>query len=793
MNSVLNGITKYTLALYFLLLPVFFLPITNDLFELNKSLIIVLFGITWLILLAVKNFRSKSLDLTTSYLFVPTLILVVAYLISSVFSISTSYTLWGFYGFLANSLPMIIMLLFLPVLMSSLVESKDQLKHVWVFLTAGLFITVLFSLIGYFQVIPATGALVFLSTVAVSTAGGFIILKYVLMLLGLVSGVGFVTSGKNSIVQVFYTVALLVTLVLAVLVMPTHIIVMVLALCAAPFAVFRNQLDKQKIVTLVAAGLVVVAVAVFNFVPSLRESAGLNKEVPAQVSLSFSDSWAVANSVIGQKVAFGSGPSTFIWDYTTYKPQRINNTDLWDTVFVKPSSLYLLVLAEAGIVGFTALMYYIFRLVAGGIKSIRETGFDKNSKVTGTFMVIVLFLAFFFATPGNAFTLGMFFGFVGLMLAYQKVYDLSDVTDVSINLSGVSNSRKTSSLAGGGDKKTFNYLHIVFAALVAIIVVFYGYFFGKIYTADVVFASVYNRPETLLDLRQNYIRAARINPRNDYYQRSVINVDTSIAQVYLNPEDPDALTDEEKLQSIQTVQQLLSEASRVANYITSGTDLGINVRNWEARGLLFQRGIGLVTDADVNSLQSYSAAASLNPNNPRIFASAGSVYFASGNYAQAAQNFERAVLLKPDYAAARYNLARAYEELGQNANALAVARTVVVLVPEGSADRTAAEEYVATLEVKVATDQESAAAQQQLTLEEGTEPSASQPALTNPAQPPQGAAQQGRQTPAEPNQNVQEEVEEGSEEQGADSGLPDLPNQQENTQEDSGFIESSDN
>jgi uncharacterized protein YacL len=142
MNSVLNGITKYTLALYFLLLPVFFLPITNDLFELNKSLIIVLFGITWLILLAVKNFRSKSLDLTTSYLFVPTLILVVAYLISSVFSISTSYTLWGFYGFLANSLPMIIMLLFLPVLMSSLVESKDQLKHVWVFLTAGLFITV---------------------------------------------------------------------------------------------------------------------------------------------------------------------------------------------------------------------------------------------------------------------------------------------------------------------------------------------------------------------------------------------------------------------------------------------------------------------------------------------------------------------------------------------------------------------------------------------------------------------------------------------------------------------------
>lgn len=785
MTTVLNSITKYSLALYFLLLPLYFLPITFDILEMNKTIFIMVFALFWLVILALLNFTKKSLNLTSSYLFVPTVALLLVYLASSVFSISTSYTLWGFYGFLSNSLPAIVLLLLLPILISSIVDNKSQLKLVLPALVTGLFAVVLFSFVSYFQLLPQSGLMLFLSNISINTAGGYVVLKYVVVLAALMSAVGFVSAGKNLIMQVYYTVVMVFTLVLAILALPLSYIVLSLFAVLVPFAIYKDKVGKDQYITLGSALLIVVAVLLFNFIPSLKSSAGLNKPVPNEVSLSFQDSWFVSNRVVGQQPLFGSGPSTFVYNYTVNKPANLNNTELWDTLFVKPSSFYLLVLAEAGILGFAAFIFYLVKLVLNAIRTVRTSFKTLDPVLVGLYMSIVLFVLFFFTTPGNAFVLGMFFGLVGLILSYQKVLGLLDVGEVSINLSGVFTGRHTSTLLAADKKqKSVPYLHFVFAFLVLLVVAFYTYFIGKVFVSDIVFAGYFNSPESLLDLRANYQRAASINPRNDFYQRSIIDVNQRIATVLLNPENPEELSEDEVNQTLQDVQTLLDESARRATFITSSTDLGLNVKNWESRGLLFQSRIGLVNDAEVNALQSYNVAASLNPNNPRIIASIGSVYYVSKNYQAAAQAFERAVLLKPDYAAARYNLARTYEQLGQYSNALAVARTVVALLPADSPDVEAVNEYIKTLEPKAKEEQDQAAAEQEkLNLTEGQQPT-TQPGLTQPGEPLEPASRTGQQTPRQvaptptPSPTVDEE-----------STSPTAPGQELNTEPGSGFIE----
>jgi tetratricopeptide (TPR) repeat protein len=49
------------------------------------------------------------------------------------------------------------------------------------------------------------------------------------------------------------------------------------------------------------------------------------------------------------------------------------------------------------------------------------------------------------------------------------------------------------------------------------------------------------------------------------------------------------------------------------------------------------------------------------PNNPRVLNNLGTVYSKLGDKANALAFFEKAVILRPNYAKARYNLAEAYE------------------------------------------------------------------------------------------------------------------------------------
>ena len=92
------------------------------------------------------------------------------------------------------------------------------------------------------------------------------------------------------------------------------------------------------------------------------------------------------------------------------------------------------------------------------------------------------------------------------------------------------------------------------------------------------------------------------------------------------------------------------------------------------------KGKGQHEKAKTEMLQSLA----IRPNNPEVLNNLGTVYTELGDKANALASFEKTVILRPNYAIARYNLAEAYEPTNPK-RALSEYETYLALV-EGNPD-----------------------------------------------------------------------------------------------------------
>ena len=419
-------------------------------------------------------------------------------------------------------------------------------------------------------------------------------------------------------------------------------------------------------------------------------------------------------------------------------------------------------------------------------------------------VTVLLFLVFFMFSSGNVFVLGSFFIFLGLLQGLEKLNNTEKARNKGFTfiLGDSSSPTEVSSLTFGG--YTLLNPSKLCVLVTGITFVLTSIFVYRVFVADLVFRSFFNTPKDLLTLRNSYINASKINPKNDFYQRSIIEVDKEIIKALAS--DINDLSQDEKDKRLISIKSLLQEASLRSRYITSDTDLGVNSMNWESRGLLFQSLIGVVDQADMTSLQSYLMTANnLDPLNPRILATIGTVYFNTKNYQQAANFFQRAIFLKNDYAAARYNLAKTLEKLERYSEAYGLALTVLDILPSESKDYEIAKNYTDLLRDLI--PKENNIESNKISLDNSSE-GESQSALTEPNEPLEQSAVRQNSTlplstgleeyelPQEPDDLILGDGDEipnpsisPSPSSSPTPGGNTLPNQENSKDGDSGFIE----
>ncbi len=177
----------------------------------------------------------------------------------------------------------------------------------------------------------------------------------------------------------------------------------------------------------------------------------------------------------------------------------------------------------------------------------------------------------------------------------------------------------------------------------------------------------------------NYMIAAeKINPYVDRYHASLAQLDMALANSLATTKKD--LTDADRSTITQLVQQSITEgkATVTLNPGRSG--------NWEILAQIYRSIMAFVQGSDQFAIQTYSQAVALDPINPNLRISLGGVYYALGDYDNAINSFQLAVMAKSDLANAHYNLAAAYGAKKSYDKAVTEMNIVISLLPQGSDD-----------------------------------------------------------------------------------------------------------
>lgn len=412
-----------------------------------------------------------------------------------------------------------------------------------------------------------------------------------------------------------------------------------------------NELKQKEflipLIILIAAGLVCAGVTLYQNRPILLD----------QLS-----GWKIATGVIGsspKNALLGVGPGNVVDAFAIFKPADFNNSDFWNLRFSTSSNFYLTILTTFGIIGLAILAIYLVKLgkIAKSRLSLESTG-NYEKGLLGS-IILILVLGLFLPTP--LLSLFLFFVLSGTLMALYR-------------LKGVSLYSKTE------DDNKAKYISLAVTVLSLVLLIGGAYFLGRFALADYYFAkslqaAAKNNGKDTYELQ---IKALELNPYNSNYRISYSQTNLALANSLAGQPN---LTDEQKQTVVTLVQQAIREA-RIAAALAPQ-----RAGAYENLSLVYRNLINFAQGADQWAVQSQNAAVQMDPTNPRLRLDLGGIFFAAKDYQTAAQVFNQAASLKPDYANAHYNLAQALKGLGQNDLALQELQTTSTLVCVATANK----------------------------------------------------------------------------------------------------------
>ncbi|OGC38659.1 hypothetical protein A2V54_02690 [candidate division WWE3 bacterium RBG_19FT_COMBO_53_11] len=613
------------------LLPLFFLPITVEFYEFNKlillSLAVTLGALAW----GIKAALTGDLGIRRSPFDLPVTAFWLASLVSTVFSDNYLTSIIGQYARWHPSLFSVTILTALYFLVSWHIDGKTLRKALVALFTSAT----LGALLIWPQYFGANWLGQDWSNRPTFTPLGSPTILAVF--LGAVSGMigkEIFTSQNRWVKIALATDLAFFAATLALLgSVPGWVAFaasVLLAILTSPIETLRNH--KIHLAASFGAALV-FAIAVL-VPPLFGKTTFLNQDFPKEITLDLGTSWSVSATSFRQKPFWGSGPSTFLLDFTRYKPLRFNQTQLWTIRFDKPFNEYLLSFAEEGIIGILAWLILITVVVR---ETVRRKGWETLS------LAGAVLIGFFF-TNATILTAGL------LMFAAGTI---SPRTEPGAGTNMV--------------KKGWKYaLPLLVILIVGVLELVWVY---RAYTAEYL----QRRSRTGNSLAQVYsdqVKSTSKLPWQSSYRLSLSQTSFLTANELAKKENP---TEEDQQQIKQLIAQAISEA-RVA------TDLNpLNAGSWENLAQIYRSLIGVAQDAEQWAADSYQKAVGLDLFNPLLRVGFGGLYYQLAEYDLAEEQFRAAINLKPDFANAHYNLGRTYRELGNKVLAIQELETALKL------------------------------------------------------------------------------------------------------------------
>ncbi|MCK4554375.1 hypothetical protein KAU19_05455, partial [Candidatus Parcubacteria bacterium] len=358
--KTLDFIIISVIFLIFLLCPLFFTGLAAQGMGFEKIMLFYFLVLLGIVCWVTKGIIAGELKLKRTPLDWPIMGMLAIFAISTILSVNHKDSLIGSYGNCAKSLvAALIFTLFYYLVVNNIDVKKIKLLF-WSLISSSVLIIIysFFQLTGVF-VLPLafTKTAVFNPLGSLSALSMFAIMVLPLLVIGAAQIREIHPGLKNRITPFFIKILLIIAIAgcLAIMTMlkgftfwPVAIVGLVIVLMFLLSKIINVSRGNLAIPLIVFASLIILLVlGNFNFV---------NLNLPAEVSLSRSASWDIAKASLAKDPFFGSGPSTFYYNFSKYKSLDFNNSPLWNVRFDNSSGILFEFMANAGALGALAVM-----------------------------------------------------------------------------------------------------------------------------------------------------------------------------------------------------------------------------------------------------------------------------------------------------------------------------------------------------------------------------------------------------------------------------------------------------
>jgi len=656
LSAIFHQISKVSLYFAFFLIPLFFLPFAQDVLDYPKQILLVFLVFLSLITWLLGQFTQRKLIVKENRVLYSILLLILFFFsLSTIFSLWPTASLWGWsFSIADNFLTFFSLLLLVFLFVNTLQTEMEIFFPIFLLLISGVIagLFLLFQVYGIF-ILPFD----FAQTSSFNTIGS--VYQATIFLAGLLP-LSLVLAFQIR-KQIFWIILLILSGTIILINLKMAWIILLLGLF--PLAIFGLQ--GRMSIGQAAFLMVLLVVSIFFLFFPLRFPGF--PALPLQVTPGLVSEVGILKDLYAggiKNILFGSGPGTFIFDYSKYRSALLNQTLFWGTRFSSGSSEFLDWFITKGLLGGISLLSFLCFIIYFGIKSLITIKNPFGMRLA-FFASAISLIGAGFLSPFNFSLLFLFWVIIAGLLFYN-------LKETEIHLR--SRPRKLVS-------------SIVIVA-VTILGLFLFFSQGRKYLAEINYSQgIKFSQQGDIDRAINLTKKATLfNPSNDIYWRD-------LAQLYLAKANLIAQTDtytaEQRRQFIQ---------DNIANGIQSiNQAIGLapfNVANWNVRGFFYRNLIGVPGAGEV-AIESYRRATELEPASPFPYGEMGRTYILMAQDFRAKQmpdkereslssaisSLEKSIELKSDYAPAHYLIAVAYDQQGRKDEAIARLEKTKNIIP----------------------------------------------------------------------------------------------------------------
>lgn len=690
-------ISKGSIYLLAFLLPIFFLPWTANALDFNKQALLIVLVFISLFAWLLKILISGKFNFCFNWVHLPIVVLFLVYLVSTIFSLWPYGSFWGWPQITSESLLSLLGLLILYFLVINIFEKREIFYLVNLLIISG-FLAIILGILQIFGkfLFPFN----FTKITAFNTIGGVNSLGvFTAVLLPLI--IVLIIVNTKLFWRVFFIVTAVSSTIFLILVnFPiAWWLVMGGSILIITFGTQKRDLfDTRWLILPMFFLALALFLSLFKYqLPGLPAR-------PIEYFLTHRASFNISRQILKENPFFGSGPGTFVYDFSKYKSIDFNQSPFWNVRFEGGSSKILTLLSTTGILGVISFLALIGFFLFYGIKSLfkktagivtRNFGVSHNS---GRIRISIKKESEEISPSVEEgineiflwkWRLGILISFVVLSIGYflyqsnltlDFVYFLLMASFISLLLPD-----NPPLFIKDGGKKEFllkpSSLITLSVTFIFILVFIFGLWIIILGEQRYIASANYLKGVKIwqegrkIDALSYLVKAPSLNPKVDLYWQE-------LSQAYLQSIDEVAkskdLSHEEINQRIQSFVENAVNSARAATKLNPK-----NVANWSVQGFIYQNLTGVVKETEDWAVKSYEEALNLEPTNAYFPTQAGISLLKKVNFlpqeevaerekilSEAQAQFKKAIELKPDYAPVHFQLAAIYQTQGKQAAAV---------------------------------------------------------------------------------------------------------------------------